>query len=70
MNGTMFLDNIPRSHDHTRFRAKSYLGVIMAQWTRSAKKLEDIVGLHCYEIWQQSNESCEGCPILENNENR
>ena len=24
------------------------------------KQLEDIVGLHCYEIWQKGKEPCEG----------
>lgn len=26
---------------------------------------EDLVGRHCYEIWQQREEPCEGCPVVE-----
>jgi len=60
----MFLDNIP---DHMIIQDLEQRVI----WANNGavdsvgKKLEDIVGLHCYEIWQQSNESCEGCPILE-----
>ncbi len=25
---------------------------------------EDLVGQHCYEIWQQRDTPCEGCPVL------
>ncbi len=25
---------------------------------------EDLIGRHCYEIWQNRNEPCEGCPLM------
>ena len=28
------------------------------------RKLDEITGLHCYEIWNQRSEPCEGCPVL------
>ncbi|MBN2323360.1 MAG: PAS domain S-box protein [Spirochaetes bacterium] len=40
-------------------------------WTNRAagesvgKSPEDLVGLHCYELWNQSEEPCENCPVLQ-----
>jgi diguanylate cyclase (GGDEF)-like protein len=28
------------------------------------RKLDEISGLHCYEIWHQRSEPCEECPVL------
>jgi PAS domain S-box-containing protein len=28
------------------------------------ESVEDLVGRHCYEVWQERNEPCEGCPVL------
>jgi len=28
------------------------------------KPPEEIVGMHCYEIWQQRKSTCENCPVL------
>jgi len=28
------------------------------------RKLDEITGLHCYEIWHQRSEPCEDCPVL------
>ena len=28
------------------------------------ESVEDLVGLHCYEVWQGRSEPCEGCPVL------
>ncbi|MFQ6100637.1 MAG: PAS domain-containing protein [Anaerolineae bacterium] len=25
---------------------------------------EELIGRHCYEIWQQRSEPCVGCPVL------
>ncbi|MBN1486764.1 MAG: PAS domain-containing protein [Anaerolineae bacterium] len=40
------------------------------QWANKASgdsvhmTIEELIGLHCYEIWHQRNTPCEGCPVL------
>ncbi len=29
------------------------------------KSPQELVGLHCYEVWHQRSEPCAGCPVLE-----
>ena len=44
---------------------------LRVQWANKAaaesvgKTSEELVGLHCYEIWQNRDKPCENCPVLE-----
>jgi PAS domain S-box-containing protein len=29
------------------------------------KKPEDLIGMHCYEVWHQRNSPCENCPVIQ-----
>ncbi len=45
----------------------THLRVIWANKAASesvGKRVQDLTGLHCYEIWQQRDEPCIDCPVL------
>lgn len=59
----MFLNGIP---DHMVIQniEQKILWANKAARDSIGKKDEDIVGKYCFEIWQQRDTPCEGCPII------
>ena len=60
----MLLDHLP-DHMIIQDLKQRVIWANRAAANSVGKNLENILGQHCFEIWQQRKEPCEGCPVLE-----